>query len=191
MVIKPWIDEFFSEIVDNIVILIRLKCLIFKCFAFHGCRFGRHTLNQHSNCHSRRKSIWVDDDIRGHSGLRKWHIYFRPQHRKNTFLTVPWWKFVSDNRFPIKPQFNWYFFGVVIFSTWDNNSLNAAGFRLLVIESFKLFFGCLVKDKNWNKFPQPITHLNQSVIIEALGHLEHFFWVWRSIFEQFELGRFL
>ena len=73
-----------------------------------GCRILRetvhcpglpcHALHQHSDRHSTRERVRVDNHVRLHSAFRKWHIHRRPLLRTDTLLTVSRRELVAYNR---------------------------------------------------------------------------------------------
>jgi hypothetical protein len=64
----------------------------------HSTCLPGHTLNQHSDCHSTRERVRVDNNIRLNPTLTKRHIDGGPFLRTHTLLTVSRGEFVADDR---------------------------------------------------------------------------------------------
>ena len=146
MIVESMWNKFLSKIVNNIIIFIRLECLIFKGFTLKCGRFSSHTLYKHTNSHSWWKSIRINNNIRSHTSLSKRHINFRPQHWKYTFLTMAWWKFISDYRSTIKSKLNCNSLCIFIISWIYYNTLDITSLWLFIVELFKLVFGCIIEN---------------------------------------------
>src|ERR1700753_1032527 len=56
--------------------------------ALEGADFGEQTLDQVSNCHTRRNSVWVDDEIWSKTFACEWHVFLTICHTNGTFLSV-------------------------------------------------------------------------------------------------------
>lgn len=72
----------------------------------HSTSLSSQTLHEHSNSHTRRESVWVDDNIRLHSTFTEWHIDSWELLRANTLLTMSRGEFVSDDRRTRDSQFD-------------------------------------------------------------------------------------
>lgn len=53
-------------------------------------------LNKLANCHSRRNSMWVDNDVRGDAFHSPWHIFLSISHANSSFLTMSTTEFVTN-----------------------------------------------------------------------------------------------
>ena len=73
------------------------RCCIL-CQAMHGTSFAGHALDEHSDGHSAREGVRVNDNIRLNSTLAKRHIDGRPFLRADTFLPVSGGEFVTNHR---------------------------------------------------------------------------------------------
>jgi len=75
----------------------------------HGGSFPSHALDQHTDGHATRESMWVDYDIRLYSAFAKGHVDHWPFLGADAFLTVPRREFVTDYRRASNPKRDMYF----------------------------------------------------------------------------------
>lgn len=68
------------------------------CQAVHGGGFPSHALNQHTDRHATRESMWVDYDIGLYSAFAKGHVDHWPFLGADAFLSVPRREFVTNYR---------------------------------------------------------------------------------------------
>ena len=68
------------------------------CQAVHSTSFAGHALDEHSDGHSAREGVRVNDDVRLDSTFAERHIDRRPFLGADTFLPVPGGEFVTDHR---------------------------------------------------------------------------------------------
>ena len=73
------------------------RCCIL-CQPVHSTSFAGHALDEHSDCHSAREGVRVNDNIRLNSTFAERHINRRPFLRADTFLPVSGGEFVTDHR---------------------------------------------------------------------------------------------
>ena len=91
--------------------------------AMHCTCLPRHALHQHPNRHSTRKRVRVDDHVRLHPALRKWHIHRWPFLRTDALLTVSRRELVAYNRRTGDTKRDVYFlqFRVASVAPWRRN----------------------------------------------------------------------
>ena len=112
----------------------RLNCIFWlrvleRCsialMTFQGSHFGWKTLNQVTNCHSRRNSVRIDDEIWDYSFLSEGHIFLMISHSNGTFLAMSRSKLISNLR-----DSNWSHFdfgeGLTLIVNSNNNWVNFA-----------------------------------------------------------------
>ena len=68
------------------------------CQPVHSTSFAGHALDEHSNRHSAREGVRVNNDIRLDSTFAERHIDGRPFLRADTLLSVSGGEFVTDHR---------------------------------------------------------------------------------------------
>src|SRR5258706_15171652 len=73
------------------------RCCVL-CQAVHSTSFAGHALDEHSNCHSAREGVGVNDNIRLNSTFTERHIDRWPFLRADTFLAVSGGEFVTNHR---------------------------------------------------------------------------------------------
>ena len=79
------------------------------CQAVHGCSFPCHALDQHTDGHATRESVWVDYYIGLYSAFAKGHVDHWPFLGADTFLSVPRREFVTNHRRARDPERDMYF----------------------------------------------------------------------------------
>ena len=87
---------FKIEIIRKETNILERCCVL--CQAVHSTSFAGHALDEHSDRHSAREGMRVDDNIRLDSTFAKRHIDRRPFLRADTFLPVSGGEFVADHR---------------------------------------------------------------------------------------------
>jgi len=103
IVIVPMFDQLFSKITCSVIILILFKWNGLMDLAIQTSLFPSQWFDQHSDRHSTWKRIWVYDNIRSNSWFWKWHINLWQQHWQHSFLSMSWWKLISNNWISIVP----------------------------------------------------------------------------------------
>ena len=68
------------------------------CQAVHSTSFASHTLDEHSDRHSTREGVRVNNNIRLNSTFAERHIDRGPFLRADPFLPVSGGEFVTDHR---------------------------------------------------------------------------------------------
>lgn len=98
-------------------------------------RLTSHTLNKHTDSHSRRESVRVDDNIRLHTALAERHVNRREFLRTYTLLTVSGRELVTDDGRTGDTEFdvNLLELGVSSIGTEDTNFVDVGGFVALVL----------------------------------------------------------
>ena len=64
----------------------------------HGTSLPSDTFDKHSDCHTRRESMWVDDDIWLHARFAERHVDSWVFLRADTLLPVSRGELISDCR---------------------------------------------------------------------------------------------
>ncbi len=72
----------------DIIVFIFLEGTRLLELSLERARFAGQALYEHTHCHSRGEGVRVDDDVGHDTCLSKGHVFVRPQHRENTFLTM-------------------------------------------------------------------------------------------------------
>ena len=97
-IIKAVFFKFFSKEINNIIILIFIKCFYIYKFAIKSTPFCCQGFNKHADCHTRWESMWINNNIWCDTLLCERHIFLWPNNTHNTFLAMPWREFITNYR---------------------------------------------------------------------------------------------
>lgn len=88
VVVVSVLHQLLPEVSHHVVFLVVLKRMrLLKLSLQYAC-LGRHRLDKHTNRHSRRERMRIDDNVRLYSTLRERHIHLRPKNRHHALLTM-------------------------------------------------------------------------------------------------------
>lgn len=72
--------------------------------SMHCSTLPCHALDQHTNRHTTRECMRIDDNVRADATLTEWHINLWPQNRKDSLLAVPTGELIPDDWIPWESQ---------------------------------------------------------------------------------------
>jgi len=80
--------ELLTKVIHSAVVLIELERSTVLELGVESTRLTSHGLDKHTDGHTRRESVRVNDNIGAHTRLSPRHIHLREENGENTLLTV-------------------------------------------------------------------------------------------------------
>lgn len=100
VVIVPGGLQHLAEVLERRILLGESEWRGVVAQAVEGAGLSGHALDEHTDGHSGRESVRVEQDVRGHAALGEGHVLRGPQATQDTLLTVSAGEFVSDGGVP-------------------------------------------------------------------------------------------
>lgn len=100
-------------------------------------------------------------------------------------------KLIADDWPPVEPKLYEYLFGILVLplSSSNQNALNVARLRLLIVESLEGLLADVVKDQDRTELPEFSPDPNHAVRLYFGGQFEELLHLQRCVLEESEFGR--
>ena len=97
VVVVAGLHELVAKVVAGRVLLVELEGRRVLRESVQGTGLAGERLDEHTDCHARRESVRVDDDVGLDASLREGHVDGAPLLRAHTLLTVTRRELVTDD----------------------------------------------------------------------------------------------